>query len=114
MRVKYKHDIATYGNIFDIEIRHLYPNDIYPSVSRRYLGSKDINIWTSGNRVFNCNNIPLFIFILENIDDKDIIRFMEKEYGIYIESDQRIQILTVQKLMQQVIFLEKREYGEWM
>ena len=42
-------------------------DDIFPSVSRRFTPDSDINLWTSGNRVFHCNNIPLLVEILNAI-----------------------------------------------
>lgn len=64
IRIKIRHEknqIDSYG----IKLESIYPDDIYPSVKRSSRGkSVDINVWTSGNRVFRCSNPALLYFAL--------------------------------------------------
>lgn len=99
---------------FNIRLDSLYDDDIYPSVSRRFKGHEKINVWTSGNRVFYCSNIPILFMILEHINDNDIVSTFEDEYGEIIADMQRYQIKKVQSVMYSVINLELKEYGEWV
>lgn len=113
VRIKFKQDSLTPDDIFSISLYHLYNDDIYPSVSRRYTGHKSINVWTSGNRVFNCSNIPLLIRILEGLDDIDIVNSIQNEYGINLINQQKNDIIEVQKAMKKIATMETQEYGIW-
>lgn len=98
---------------FSIELDRLYDNDIYPSVSRRFGERQRINVWTSGNRVFSCSNIPVLFLILENLYDTNITTTIETEYQVAIDENQKEQILRVQAVIQTIVEKELEEYGEW-
>lgn len=113
VRIKFKQNIVDSNALFNISLSHLYPADIYPSVSRRYTGHKSINVWTSGNRVFNCSNVPLLIRILEGLDDFHIINSLQNEYGVSIFPQHQEEIIEIQKFMNKIVAMEIREYGIW-
>ncbi len=113
VRIKFKQCASTSNDLFNISISHLYNEDIYPSVSRRYNGCKSINVWTSGNRVFNCSNVPLLIRILEGLNDFDIINSLQNEYETSFFSQQKKDIIEVQKFLKEIVTMETQEYGSW-
>lgn len=85
-------------------VDHIYVNDILPTVSMRNNDLSKVNVWTSGNRVYKCNNTDVLMKLLklresnsfENTmlmikdEDQNIIEFIENiiqkeraEYGKY-------------------------------
>lgn len=48
-------------------IYHLIENDIYPTVSMRNDLCNSVNVWTSGNRIYSCNDTFLFYRIINQI-----------------------------------------------
>ncbi len=114
VRIKFKQNMECHSDdLFSISISHLYKDDIYPSVSRRYNGHKSINVWTSGNRVFNCSNVPLLIRIIEGLDDSDIISSLQNEYRVFLSHSQQKEIVDVHEFMKNISALETQEYGIW-
>lgn len=99
---------------FNIRLDSLYENDIYPSVSRRFKGHEKINVWTSGNRVYYCSNIPTLFMIFEHLYDNNIVLSFETDYGEIIPDMQKCQIKKVQDSIRSIIDLELKEYGEWV
>ena len=113
--VRFKLHQSTYSEDIGFSVRFdsLYENDIYPSVSRRFKGHEKINVWTSGNRVFYCSNIPILFMIFEHLYDNDIVLSFEDEYGEIIPDLQREQIKNVQNSFRFIVDLELKEYGVW-
>lgn len=114
VRFKLRQSTVTEDLGFYVRLDSLYENDIYPSVSRRFKGHEKINVWTSGNRVYYCSNIPIFFMILEHIYDNDIVLSFEDEYGEIIPDFQREQLRNVQNIIRYIINLELEEYGAWI
>lgn len=96
-----------------IELRSIYEGDIYPSVSRRFKGNTAINVWTSGNRVYICNNLPLLHFIFQNWNDRDAIdvRLVE-ECDFKLKVEERESIKEYMNKLINIIVNEEREYGD--
>ena len=113
VRFKLRQSTLSEDMEFNIRLDSLYENDIYPSVSRRFKGHEKINVWTSGNRVYYCSNIPLLFMIFEYLYDNDIVSSFENDYGEIIPDFQRYQIRKVQDSIRSIIELELKEYGEW-
>jgi hypothetical protein len=82
-------------------IKHIVPGDILPSVSSRHPKRKNVNIWTSGNRIFQTNKPELFLQLLDvykkskSLHTKEfkivtdfvnvITEFEKKEYNNYLD-----------------------------
>lgn len=113
VRFKLRQSAICEDEEFNIRVDSLYNNDIYPSVSRRYKGHEKINVWTSGNRVYYCSNIPTLFMIFEHLYDIDIASSFEEDYGVILSDLQRCQIEKVQENICLIIDLELEEYGEW-
>lgn len=87
---------------YSIHLVELYKDNIFPSV-KRSANKKNINVWTSGNRVFWCDNIPLLKLILSRwgkmwIDDS-------------IGKEDMESIGEVQRIIENVVETEMSEYG---
>jgi len=113
IRIKFKQKPIDRDSIFDIKINSLYDGDIYPSVSRRFEGHKEINIWTCGNRVYNCSNIPLMHIILQQIECQDIGRSLELDYSVNLTDWQKKGINLAQNILYEMKLAEEKEYGDW-
>ena len=89
-RIKIKiNPVGSYNS--QVILEHLYPNDIYPTISSREI-LPEIKIWTSSNRVFGCNNPEKLRKILSLCKDnsnneccisEEFIRFWICEKGTY-------------------------------
>lgn len=104
----------------DLVIEKIYTNDIYPSVKRSMSTSeKRINVWTSGNRVFYCSNIPLLYYILLEYSMRyrhyglDINKKIESSFNIRLSEKQKENIIKCIKLIEKVNKKEQQEYGKW-
>lgn len=104
----------------DLVIEKIYTNDIYPSVKRSMSTSeKKINVWTSGNRVFYCSNIPLLYYILLEYSMRyqyyglDINKKIESSFNIRLSEKQKENIMKCIKLIEKVNKKEQQEYGKW-
>lgn len=81
----------------------IYDSDILPTVSMRNDKLKLVNFWTSGNRVFKCNNTKLVSEIL-NLRSKKSYRFCLKVY-----KDKK----EIVDFIENIISLEYKEYGKY-
>lgn len=108
VRIKYKQaKNAASISRYDINIDSIFQDDVYPSVSKRYQTDFDINVWTSGNRVFHCNNIPLLEIILQNLYDD--MRLVLKEKGV-----SKVNYESVVRCQQKLLTLVWKEMNEYV
>lgn len=109
IRIKYRASESKIDN-YNIELEHIFNDDIYPSVKRSFGGKRSFNVWTSGNRVFWCNNMAVLKMILRNID-RDIFEVIV-ENGYRIPNKKELeQLEKIQGKILDVICLEAVEYG---
>ncbi|WP_217601984.1 hypothetical protein [Chitinophaga sp. GbtcB8] len=99
IRVKNQNDVVSCED-GALEISHLVPNDILPTVSARHEKRKLANMMTSGNRIFAVNHPKRFLHNLELLTQ-----------GKYEDTqDYR----SVEKFMTIIADLEKREYKDFI
>lgn len=111
VRFRYKKNFCcrTDGSI---TLCRIYDNDIYPSVSRRFVGSEQINVWTSGNRVWHCDNLKLLDIILTNWKEREhLSRIMDSILGIDFDD---IAVKKIVVLIEDIVKIESIEYGRWV
>lgn len=96
-----------------ISLVSIFPDDIYPSFSRRYACDNKFNVWTSGNRVLMCNNIPLLSVLIEQYSNSDIIDFLHAEYGMQLDSCDISAILNARSILLDIVRRELLDYGDW-
>lgn len=105
---------------FDLHIENIYSNNIYPSVKRsRTRDEKKINVWTSGNRVFYCDNIQLLYYILLVYSmqyehyDLNICEKIEWSFNVKLSEEQKTNIFKCIRLVEDINKKENKEYGKW-
>lgn len=86
-------------NVFE----KIYDSDILPTVSMRNDKLNLVNFWTSGNRVFKCNNTKLVSEIL-NLRSKESYQFCLKKYKNNKE---------IVDFIENIVSLEYKEYGKY-
>ena len=87
-------------------IKHIVKNDIYPTVSMRNKLCKNVNVWTSGNRVFACKNTYLFFMVLDQLSK---LGLTDKYLSEIVGDDQEKE--EYYKLIVEVVKLERKEYA---
>lgn len=104
----------------DLAIEKIYATDIYPSVKRSMsINEKRINVWTSGNRVFYCTNIPLLYYILLEYSTRyrhyglDICKKIESSFNIRLSEKQKENIIRSLRFVEKINKKEQSEYGKW-
>ncbi len=104
----------------DLAIEKIYTTDIYPSVKRSMsINEKRINVWTSGNRVFYCTNIPLLYYILLEYSTRyrhyglDICKKIESSFNIRLSEKQKENIIRSLRFVEKINKKEQSEYGKW-
>jgi hypothetical protein len=111
VRIKFKNMSQDKMENF-ISLNRIYPNDIYPSVSRRFVGSERINVWTSGNTVFYCDNICLLDIIFRNWEHRSEITSLAYDtLGMEVDKEAIKQVI---KLLEHIVVTETTEYGLWI
>lgn len=109
VRIKIRHEkdqIDTY----DIRLDNIYPNDIYPSVKRSSRGkSVDINVWTSGNRVFRCSNSALLYFALLHRNEHLLSALAAHGFP----SPEQEDLINIQKAVERIERIARLEYLEY-
>lgn len=103
IRIKVKREDEVLKS-YAIHLVPLYKNNIYPSVKRSFSNKKNVNVWTSGNRVFWCDNIPLLNIILS--------QWGKPWIDIEISEEDKKSIGEVQTLLENIIETEMAEYGK--
>jgi hypothetical protein len=111
VRIRFKNTSSDEENGF-ISFDSLYPNDIYPSVSRRFTGRESINVWTSGTRVWHCNNPRLLNVILQNWERRSELSCLVYDaLGVEVDKDTMEQVII---LLEETVKAESNEYGRWL
>lgn len=110
IRIKIRHEknqIDSYG----IKLESIYHDDIYPSVKRSSRGkSVDINVWTSGNRVFRCSNPALLYFALLHRNEQQLSTLAVQ--GLPVPTQEELaNIQKVVERIERIVNLEYMEYG---
>jgi len=89
-------------------IDHLCKNDIYPTVSMRLELKNNVNIWTSGNRVYRCKTPVLFRMTLAMVHTHGFSR--SKIYSVLNETEETKAYLD---LIEKIVKIEEKEYGRF-
>lgn len=93
----------------------LVPGDILPSVSFRHPIRPDIDVWTSGNRVFRCENTRALAAIcaeLNNSNNLDLARVVSARLCRPLDNVVARDLPMVASHLRELLNLEQHEYGE--
>lgn len=85
----------------------LVPSHIVPSVSRRFPGRRDANVWTSGNRAYRSTNTTPFIALLQTLALNEAPENADTNHEF--EATLRLCRNIIEREDQ-----EQREYETWM
>ena len=103
VRIKVKLEVVAQEEL----INHIVANDIYPTVSMRNDLCKQVNVWTSGNRVYTCKNTYLFYKVLDQISKVGLNnKYLEEIEGDSKEKEEYF------KLISNIVQLEREEYAK--
>jgi len=85
-----------------------WPNDIFPSCSRRHAQRNLPSVWTSGNRVFECLSPEGFLEILQSIRRETLPEIISRVHALYPKKDSpeartAKQIVTVLEIEQREV-----------
>jgi len=100
IRIKIKRNTETH---IPMNIENLVEGDIYPTVSMRTTLKDDVDIWTSGNRIFKCSNTSRF---------KEILSAMIARIDLQSLNASKTEIQTVFDLINGIEKKENQEYAE--
>jgi len=97
-------------------LESIVPGDILPSVSRRDLRRKLVDVWTSGNRVFKCRGVNTLRIILRALathssPNHALSSFLKRE----LSDTERQLISRSTRQISELVHLERKEislYGE--
>lgn len=89
-------------------IEHLCENDIYPTVSMQLSLKKEVNIWTSGNRVYRCKTPFLFRTALSLIQTQGFAR-----NNIFSVLNKTEETLAYVDLIEFIVKTEDSEYAHY-
>ena len=90
------------------------PGDILPSVSRRDARLKSVTVWTSGNRVFNCDGCFALSNIVEAMSMDDcVVSRLAAAIGESLLEAQREEVRKTVGQLSSVIALEQQEIEDW-
>lgn len=89
-------------------IEHLCKNDIYPTVSMQLNLKNDVNIWTSGNRVYRCKNPFLFRTALSLVQTQGFAR--NNIFAVLNKTEETMEYLD---LIEYIVKTEDSEYAHY-
>ena len=84
-------------------ISSIIKNDIFPTVSMRTGKQNEVDIWTSGNRVYKCSNTKKFISICNDISK------INNDYSNFILKDDDMAVIM---FINDIILKENEEYAD--
>ncbi len=100
IRIKIKNSIESKNKPV---LEKIYLSDVLPTVSNRNEKLKEVNFWTSGNRVYKCNNVGVI---------KEILRFRSiKSFEKCLLKFSKYKNLV--NLIENIINKEYEEYGQY-
>ncbi len=93
------------------QLRPLVEGDILNSVSRRDSRRSQIDVWTSGNRIFGCADTCILNLVIEALAiGTSPDTYVESSISRQLTAIERDQIQTSEKQVKAIIELERKEY----
>lgn len=107
MRLRNKAEIGT----MNATLSELVSGDILDSVSRRDLRRRNADVWTSGNRIFGCEDTRTLAYIIEAIaGGLRADTYVEERAERKLDSTQRARVIQATEQIGAVISRELEEY----
>ena len=96
------------------ELRSIASGDILPSVSRRDPRLKSVAVWTSGNRIFGCDDCFAFCKIAEAVSFGQCpVSELSAEIGAALGESQRKEVRKAVSQLVEMIAVEEQEIQDW-
>jgi hypothetical protein len=87
------------------------PDDVLDSVSRRDWRRQDVDVWTSGNRVFRCSDTTTLLIILRGLRTGNLsVTFVEGVIGRKLTTAEICKVGETARRLTEIISLEQQEY----
>lgn len=92
----------------------IIPLDIFPAVSIRDIRRKNIDIWTSGNRVYGCKGINILKWILYAISKNELPeRTINTFLGRELNKIEREKVEDTNRVINEIIEMEKYDIKQY-
>lgn len=85
-----------------------WPEDIFPSCSRRYPGRDEVDVWTSGNRAFRCDDCDGLAGLAQSLRSNNFAAFREKVEQFCASPMQHLRETALQ--LCRIVETEENEY----
>jgi hypothetical protein len=100
------------GSTVDVRLQPLVEGDILPTVSRRADIRSQVDVWTSGNRVFRCEGREAFrIALRANREGVNPVTQIEEHLGLALTRDQQRVVLETVDQVKAIVAKERIECG---
>ena len=94
-------------------LRSLVPGDVLPSVSRRDPRRKDATVWTSGNRIYGCDDTCTLATIIDAMNAGEAPEItVGMQQGRALTSGERILVATAVEQVRNVVQWESAEFRD--
>ena len=89
--------------------------DILPTVSRRDLRRRQVDVWTSGNRVYACSDTEALAWIVDALETRQRVdRYVESSLGRQLRPDEQESVIETMDQVSRIASSELEEYLlEW-
>ncbi len=89
--------------------------DILPTVSRRDLRRRQVDVWTSGNRVYACSDTEALAWIVDALETRQRVdRYVESSLGRQLRPDEQESVIETMDQVSRIVSSELEEYLlEW-
>jgi len=109
VRIRIKHrNLAQVSNI-GAKLSTLVDGDVLPSVSARHPLRAEIDVWTSGNRIFKCEDSQSLIELCRNMSDNTLIDFTRPR-GVFMDEKRHSHLSPTERKLVSIVSIELNEY----
>lgn len=96
----------------DPRLKELVPGDILPSVSRTDERRKEVEVWSSGNRVYRCDGTHILASILRAMrESEDPVTSVQQEVRHQMDGVETKLVEFSASQIEQIVRIERREVG---
>ncbi len=96
------------------ELREIVPGNVLPSVSRRDRRLSEIDVWTSGNRVYRCENPALLLLIGSALAAGECpLEYVRSRVGPGLDTESASQIHQAAEQLREITEIEDQEAEDW-
>jgi hypothetical protein len=95
----------------DPRLENIVPGDVLDSVSRRDSRRNEVEVWTSGNRIFRCTGTSILVLVLDAIAmGKPAAQVVAASLGRMLTDEERHHIRAAENHVIDLVHIETEEY----